>query len=182
MPSNVTSADVVDFWRAAGPDKWFARDDAFDAEIAARFAKTHEDAAAGRLADWEATPEGTYALLILLDQFPRNLFRGSPQAYAGDALARAVAGRAIARGFDQAFENPERRFLYMPFMHSEDLADQERCVELCRASGDEDSTKWAIIHRDIIRDFGRFPHRNELLGRETTPEERHFLDGGGFSG
>jgi uncharacterized protein (DUF924 family) len=125
---------------------------------------------------------GRLCLLILLDQFPRNLFRGSPQAYAGDALARAVAGRAIARGFDQAFENPERRFLYMPFMHSEDLADQERCVELSRASGDEDSTKWAIIHRDIIRDFGRFPHRNELLGRETTPEERRFLDGGGFSG
>lgn len=139
-------------------------------------------AARGELSDWEETPEGVYALLLLLDQFPRNLHRGSAHAFAADPLAREVAGRAIARGFDRTFDNPERRFLYLPFMHSEDLADQERCVALSEASGDDDSTRWAIIHRDIIRDFGRFPHRNAVLGRETTDEERRFLEDGGFVG
>jgi uncharacterized protein (DUF924 family) len=176
------AAEIVAFWREAGPDKWFAKDDAFDAEIRRRFLEAQRTAAAGALSAWEATPEGVYALLILLDQFPRNLYRGTPEAFASDALAVAVAKRALARGFDARFDNPERRFFYMPFMHSEDLADQERCIELSRASGDEDSTKYAIIHRDIIRDFGRFPHRNDVLGRETTQEERAFLDAGGFKG
>jgi uncharacterized protein (DUF924 family) len=176
------AAEILAFWREAGPDKWFAKDDAFDAEIRRRFLEAQRVAAAGRLGAWEDTPEGVYALLILLDQFPRNLYRGTPEAFASDALAVAVAQRALARGFDEQFDNPERRFFYMPFMHSEELADQERCIELSRASGDEDSTKYAIIHRDIIRDFGRFPHRNEMLGRETTQEERAFLDAGGFKG
>lgn len=176
------AAEIVAFWREAGPDRWFAKDDAFDAEIRRRFLEVQRAAAAGRLSAWEDTPDGVYALLILLDQFPRNLYRGTPGAFASDALAVAVAERALARGFDERFDNPERRFFYMPFMHSEALADQERCIELSRASGDEDSTKYAIIHRDIIRDFGRFPHRNEVLGRETTQEERAFLDAGGFKG
>lgn len=176
------AAEVLAFWREAGPDKWFAKNEDFDAEIARRFRPLVDAAARGRLADWENSPEGVYALLILLDQFPRNLNRGSAHAFAADPLAREVASRAIARGFDEAFENPERRFLYMPFMHSEDLADQERCVALSKASGDDDSTKWAIVHRDIIRDFGRFPHRNAVLGRESSAEEQRFLDDGGFSG
>ncbi|WP_439496648.1 DUF924 family protein [Bosea sp. (in: a-proteobacteria)] len=176
------AAEILAFWREAGPDKWFAKDDAFDAEIRRRFLEAQQAAAAGRLGAWEDTPEGVYALLILLDQFPRNLYRGTPEAFASDALAVAVAQRALARGFDEQFDNPERRFFYMPFMHSEELADQERCIELSRASGDEDSTRYAIIHRDIIRDFGRFPHRNEVLGRDTTQEERAFLDAGGFKG
>ena len=176
------AAEVLAFWREAGPDKWFAKDEDFDAEIARRFRPLVDAAARGELSDWEETPEGVYALLILLDQFPRNLNRDSAHAFAADPLAREVAGRAIARGFDEAFENPERRFLYMPFMHSEDLADQERCVALSKASGDDDSTKWAIVHRDIIRDFGRFPHRNAVLGRESSAEEQRFLDDGGFSG
>ena len=184
MPPSIppAAAEILAFWRAAGPEKWFAKDDAFDAEISTHFRPLVEAAARGELSDWEETPEGVYALLILLDQFPRNLHRGSPRAFAADALAREVAGRAIARGFDQVFDNPERRFLYMPLMHSEDLVDQERCVTLSEASGDDDSTKWAIIHRDIIRDFGRFPHRNALLGRTTTEEERRFLENGGFKG
>ena len=182
QPTPPAAAEVLAFWRQAGPDKWFAKDDAFDAEIARRFRPLVGAAARGELSDWEETPEGVYALLILLDQFPRNLNRGSAHAFAADPLARQVAGRAIARGFDGAFENPEKRFLYMPFMHSEDLADQERCVALSEASGDDDSVKYAIIHRDIIRDFGRFPHRNAVLGRESSAEEQRFLDDGGFSG
>ena len=173
--------DVLAFWRAAGPDKWFTKDAAFDDEIRGRFLPTYEAAAAGTLA-WDTSPEGALALLIVLDQFPRNMFRGSARAFAADPLARAVASGAIARGFDQQVAVPERSFFYLPFEHSEDLADQERCVALNRASGDADALKWAELHADIIRRFGRFPHRNATLGRVTTPDEQVFLDGGGFAG
>ena len=177
-----TAAEVLAFWRAAGADKWFNKDAAFDAEIRARFLSIYEAAAAGRLAQWEATPEGALALLLVLDQFPRNMFRGDARTFAADRLARAVAERAVARGDDIRFPMPERMFFHLPFEHSEDLADQERCVELNRARGDEDSLKWALLHADIIRRFGRFPHRNAALGRATTPEEQAFLDEGGFAG
>jgi len=176
------AADIVAFWRAAGPEKWFAKDDAFDAEIRQRFLPAHEAAAAGKLSDWEHTPEGVYALIILLDQFPRNLFRGSGRAFATDAQALAIAERAIAHSFDKSYQPPEQRFIYMPFMHSEALADQERCVSLCAAANDAEGVTHAEIHRDIIRDFGRFPHRNPVLGRETTAEEQAFLEKGGFAG
>ena len=178
----MSPGDVVSFWRNAGPDKWYKKDAAFDAEIKARFLATHEAAAAGRLAAWEESADGAFAFLILLDQFPRNMFRGSARAFATDPLARAVAERAIARGFDQHFVMPERTFFYLPFEHSEHLGDQERCVELARATGDADTVKWAEIHADIIRKFGRFPHRNATLGRTTTTDEQAFLDAGGFSG
>jgi uncharacterized protein (DUF924 family) len=170
------------FWRAAGPSKWFSKDADFDREIAARFQATHEAAAAGHLSDWEATPDGALALLILLDQFPRNMFRGSARAFATDPLARAVADRAIARGFDTRVADAERVFFYLPFEHSENLADQERSLALWRQSGSGEIDKYAQIHADIIRRFGRFPHRNAVLGRATTPEERAFLDAGGFAG
>ena len=173
--------DVLAFWRAAGPDKWFAKDTAFDDEIRRRFLATYEAAAARTLA-WDDTAEGALALLIVLDQLPRNMFRGSARAFAADPLAREVTMRAIARGFDLAVAVPERSFFYLPFEHSETLADQERGVALNRASGDADALKWAELHADIIRRFGRFPHRNAVLGRTTTPEERAFLDGGGFAG
>jgi uncharacterized protein (DUF924 family) len=182
MPTTVTIDEVLCFWRAAGPEKWFAKDDAFDADIRNRFFAAHEAAARGELAGWDNTPEGVYALLILLDQFPRNLFRGSPRAFATDAQALTIAERAIARGVDKAIDVPERRFIYMPFMHAEDLAHQERCIALCEASDDPEGVKFAVIHRDIIRDFGRFPHRNTVLGRQTTPQEQEFLDEGGFRG
>ena len=110
------------------------------------------------------------------------MFRGSPRAFATDAQAVGITERAIARGFDETYQPPEKRFFYMPFMHSEGLADQERCVELCAAADDADGVKYAEIHRDIIRDFGRFPHRNPVLGRKTTAQEQAFLDEGGFSG
>ena len=177
-----SAADIVAFWREAGPEKWFAKDEAFDAAIRERFLPAHEAAAAGTLVDWEGTPEGAYALLILLDQFPRNLFRGSARAFATDAQALAIAERAIARAFDQGYQPPEQRFFYMPFMHSEELAHQDRCVHLCEAASDPEGVKFAELHRDIIRDFGRFPHRNPLLGRQTTADERAFLDKGGFAG
>jgi uncharacterized protein (DUF924 family) len=180
MPSD--PADILAFWRAAGPDKWFEKNDAFDAEIRERFRDTYAAAAAGRLAAWEEDAEGALALVIVLDQFPRNMFRGDARTYAADPLARAVAQRAIARGFDQTYVPPERRFFYLPFTHSENLADQERCVALNRAAADEEGTKWAELHADIIRRFGRFPHRNGALGRAATAEEQAFLDGGGFAG
>jgi uncharacterized protein (DUF924 family) len=177
-----TPADVLAFWRAAGPDKWFEKDDAFDAEIRDHFLDTYTAAAAGRLAAWEDDAESALALVIVLDQFPRNMFRGDARTYAADPLARMVADRAIARGFDQRYTPPERTFFYLPLEHSEDLADQERCVALNRAAADEDGVKWAELHADIIRRFGRFPHRNRVLGRTTTPEEQAFLDAGGFAG
>ena len=178
----ISPDDVLAFWRAAGPKKWFTKDDAFDAEIVARFLQTYVAVAAGQHNDWEESANGALALLIVLDQFPRNMFRESARAFATDALARAVADRAIARGFDQEAKVVERSFFYLPFEHSEDLADQERCVALARATGDADALKWAEIHADIIRRFGRFPHRNAALGRVTTAAEQAFLDGGGFGG
>jgi uncharacterized protein (DUF924 family) len=181
-PPLATPAQVLDFWFGADPKKWFSKDDAFDAAIANRFLPTYEAAKAGRLADWEATPEGALALVIALDQFPRNMFRGSAHVFATDAPALAVAQRAVARGFDQKLELPRRNFFYLPFMHSEDLADQERCLALSRRSADENTLKYAELHADIIRRFGRFPHRNAVLGRATTPEEQAFLDAGGFAG
>ena len=172
---------MIAFWREAGPKRWFEKDAAFDDDIRRRFLKVHEAAAAGKLTTWEANAEGALALLILLDQFPRNMFRGQARAFASDPLALAVASRAILNGFDGAFPDL-RGFFYLPFEHSESLADQEKGVAFYKAVDDADGVKWAEIHADIIRRFGRFPHRNAVLGRVSTPEERKFLDDGGFSG
>ena len=177
-----SAADVVKFWREAGPDRWFEKDTAFDDEIRKRFLATHEAAAAEQFSGWEQTAEGALALLILLDQFPRNMFRGQARAFAADPLARAIAAGALVRGFDAQAPEGMRNFFYLPFEHSEDLADQERAVAFNKAAGDAKGLKWAEIHADIIRRFGRFPHRNAVLGRVTTPEEQAFLDGGGFAG
>jgi uncharacterized protein (DUF924 family) len=173
---------VLTFWREAGPDHWYDRDEVFDAAIRTRFLSTYEAAAAGELSHWETTADGALALVIVLDQFPRNMFRNDPRAYATDPLARAVADRAIARGLDQQADTGERSFFYLPFEHSEQIADQARCIALHRALGDADSLKWAELHADIIARFGRFPHRNAVLGRATTPDEQAFLDDGGFAG
>jgi uncharacterized protein (DUF924 family) len=180
--SDVTSAEVVSFWREAGPERWFGKDEGFDLTIGARFLAIHEAAARGELALWEESPKGALGLVILLDQLPRNMFRGSAQAFATDPLARAVTNRALARGFDQATDEIMRPFFYLPFMHSELLVDQDRCVRLHEAFGDPELLKYATIHRDIVVKFGRFPHRNRAMGRDTTPAEQGFLDGGGFAG
>lgn len=178
----MTPEAVVKFWTEAGPSRWFAKDDAFDADLRTHFEAAHHTAARGGFADWEETPEGALALLLLTDQIPRNIFRGSAHAFATDPRAREVADRAIARGFDQRFEPLLRCFFYLPLEHSETMEDQERSVALFEALGDENYTRYAVLHRDIIARFGRFPHRNLVLGRVTTPEEQAFLDGGGFAG
>ncbi|GEO86357.1 MULTISPECIES: DUF924 family protein [Alphaproteobacteria] len=179
-------ANVVSFWLEAGPQKWFAKDDGFDLAIRDGFLDTHFAAARGDLADWQQTAEGSLALLILLDQFPRNLFRGSGHAFATDPLARMIARKALERGFDRAVAPELRPFLYLPFEHSEDQADQALSMQLFTAhrdeTGDTESLRWAVEHRDIIANFGRFPHRNAALGRETTSAEQAYLDGGGFKG
>jgi len=177
------SADeIVSFWHQAGYDRWFTKDAAFDAEIRERFFDTYEAAAAGKFFDWEKSAQGALALLVLLDQFPRNMFRGDALAFATDRLARAIAAGAIVKGFDSQVAKELRSFFYLPFEHSEDLADQELGIAFYKAVGDAENLKWAEIHADIIRRFGRFPHRNAVLGRTTTPEEQAFLDGGGFAG
>jgi uncharacterized protein (DUF924 family) len=173
--------EVVRFWSEAGPRRWFKRDDAFDAEFRDRFLAAHEAAAAGGWMDWRDTAEGALALVLLLDQFPRNAFRGSARVYATDALARDVADAAIHAGFDRQVDGELRQFFYLPFMHSEDLADLQRCVRLNEAVGGE-PLRYARHHCGIVARFGRFPHRNALLGRASTPEEERFLAEGGFSG
>jgi uncharacterized protein (DUF924 family) len=177
-----TPADVISFWEAAGYDRWYTKDEAFDADIRQRFLATWEAARDGRLDAWQDTDAGTLALLIVLDQFPRNLFRGDPRAFSTDAKAREVARRALAEGRDRRIDPVLRQFFYMPFEHSEDHADQQRCVALFRELGDAENLRYAEIHEDIIRRFGRFPHRNHLLGRTTSAEEQAFLDAGGFAG
>lgn len=176
-------ADVVAFWRDAGEKKWFNKDEAFDRLIAERFAALHGEAAAGRLSHWGESAEGALALILLLDQFSRNLFRGAAHAFAQDKMAVDVARKALDAGFDREVDPQLRLFFYMPFMHSEAIADQARCVSLFHELiGATEGLKYALEHAEIIRRFGRFPHRNAVLGRHTTPAERSFLDGGGFAG
>jgi uncharacterized protein (DUF924 family) len=176
-----SAADIIAFWREVGPKRWFEKDESVDAEIRRRFVTRHEEAAAGKLAAWEQNAQGALALLILLDQFSRNMFRGEARAFASDELARAITSRAILNGFDGAFDDM-RTFFYLPFMHSENPADQERSLAFYRAHGNEESLKYAELHADIIRRFGRFPHRNAALDRATTREEQAYLDSGGFAG
>jgi uncharacterized protein (DUF924 family) len=174
------ATDILDFWWTAGPAKWFARDDAFDAEIRTRFMHLTDEAATGALDEWASSPHGALALLILLDQFPRNLHRGDRRAFAADAHARKIASLALDKGFDRAFPVNARTFFYLPFEHSEDIVDQERSVDLFRRLGDQQTYFYALLHLDVIRRFGRFPHRNEALGRKTTEAEAAYLADGGF--
>ena len=178
---SVTAGDVLAFWREAGAARWFRKDAAFDNEFRTRFLGAHEAALGGELDDWAQDAQGALALLILLDQFPRNAFRGTPRMFESDAKAREIARQAQQAGFDTQFEADLRNFFYLPFTHSEQLADQDLGVALARELGDE-ALRYAKLHRAIIARFGRFPHRNRILGRSTTPEEQTFLDGGGFRG
>ncbi|CAN7708259.1 DUF924 domain-containing protein [Bradyrhizobium sp. LjRoot220] len=177
-----TPADILNFWREAGRERWYKRDDAFDAQVRQRYLGLWQKAAAGELSSWEASDNGALALTIVLDQFPRNMFRGDALIYASDRLAREVVARAIDLGADKRIDPVLLEFLYMPFMHSEHLPDQLRCIELFRGTANTENKEYAEHHADIIRRFGRFPHRNRILGRETTPEEQAFLDAGGFTG
>ncbi|MCC8692171.1 DUF924 family protein [Xanthomonas campestris pv. raphani] len=176
-------ADVVlAFWELAGEARWFTRNDAFDANVRQHFSEQHFAAARGEYADWMTRAEDALALLLLLDQIPRNAFRGSAHAYATDGLALFYAKQAITRGFDQQVSVQLRLFFYLPFEHAEELQEQARSVTLITALGEAETTRYALEHQQIIQRFGRFPHRNAVLGRETTVEEQQFLDEGGFAG
>ncbi|WP_185983782.1 DUF924 family protein [Aureimonas mangrovi] len=172
---------IIDFWRDLGPDKWFVKDEALDATIRERFGDVYERARLGEFDDWAEEPNGALALVILLDQFSRNIHRDSPRMYESDEKALAVAKRALARGDHEHVGDDLNQFLAMPLMHSEDLADQEACVTWMGEIGEE-NLPHAIEHCDIVAKFGRFPHRNRLLSRASTEEERAFLAGGGFAG
>lgn len=173
--------DVVAFWRKAGPGAWFEKDAAFDAAFRDRFLGEHLAAARRERDGLMADADGALALMLLLDQFPRNAFRGTAHMYATDPLARHFAAAALDAGHDGATEPALRLFFYLPFAHSEAPADQDRSVRLNGALG-RPWVEHAEGHREIIRRFGRFPHRNAMLGRETTTEERAFLEAGGFAG
>jgi uncharacterized protein (DUF924 family) len=187
--------EILDFWfgRPQGNEAeygkrravWFVKNPEFDQEIQTRFRADYEEAAAGKLDDWKESPQGCLALILLFDQFPRNMFRGDPQTFATDSQALSVAQHAIAQSFDQELIPVQRWFMYLPFEHSENLEHQYRAVELFRQLGDDpdslDVLSYAIRHRDVIERFGRFPHRNKILGRPSTPEEAEFLKQPGSS-
>ncbi|MBJ3761842.1 DUF924 domain-containing protein [Maribius pontilimi] len=178
-----TPEEVLSFWLdEVGPSGWYATDDALDSKIVEQFGETWERASEGGLSLWLTYPTGTLAYLIVTDQFPRNMFRGDPRAFAMDRFALAAAKIAIARGWDLRIDPPARQFFYLPLMHSENLSDQDRCVRLflTRMPEAENNLLHARAHREVIRDFGRFPHRNAVLGRATTPSERTFMDEGGY--
>jgi len=174
----MTPAGIIHFWNdEVGEARWFNSDAALDAEIATRFGDAYRAAREGKLTDWEASAESSLALLLLLDQFPRNMFRGRAEAFATDALARRIARQAIERGFDTRIAPPLRGFFYLPLSHSEDLADQNRCVALIakRLGKETEQYRFALLHREAIEKFGHFPARNAALGRTTTAEERAYL-------
>lgn len=175
----IRGADIVGFWREAGPARWFHADPAFDAHCRARCLDAHFAAARRELDAWQDDAEGALALVLLLDQIPRNVFRGSAHAFATDPLARHFAAQAIATGHDIAGPQDLRGFFYLPFQHSEDLADQARAVALYTAAGDAMMLPYARSHHEVIERFGRFPHRNAVLGRISTPDEQAWLDAKG---
>ncbi|CAN5346314.1 DUF924 family protein [soil metagenome] len=171
---------MIAFWKEAGSKLWYAKDAAFDDRFRLRFAQGHMAAARREMDGWMQTPEGALALMILLDQYPRNSFRGTGHQFATDALALSFARQAVANGYLAQTAPELRQFFLTPYEHSENLADHDALIPLI---GDlPDVARYATIHRDIIVRFGRFPHRNAALGRVTTPEEQGFLDGGGFGG
>lgn len=178
---------VLDYWfgtpgspgHGQARDLWFVKSDATDAQIRARFLPAIEAALAGGFEDWRATPRGTLALVLVLDQFTRNVFRGTPRSFAGDARALALSQSLVAAGDDRRLAPLERWFAYMPFEHAESLAMQDEAVRLFRSLAEDaglaEPLDWALKHHAVIARFGRFPHRNEVLGRPSTAEERHFL-------
>ena len=177
--------DIIDFWFVeTQPQQWFQVNEEFDEEIRQRFMEGYEAAANGAYDEWQKDADGALALCILLDQMPRNMFRATPKAFATDKQALVVAKFALSKGLDQILSAQKRRFLYLPFEHSENLNDQRRCVELFEKIKEDDPVgyDYALRHLVVIEKFGRFPHRNEILGRPNTPEEEEYLaqPGSGF--
>jgi uncharacterized protein (DUF924 family) len=182
-PMTETPDTVLDFWFSELTTKdWFVKDDRIDREIAERFAGLHLALSRQVPAQWRASPEARLALVIVFDQFPRNIYRGSPLAFATDRLALNEAKAAVATGADARVDEARRIFFYMPFEHAEDLDEQDRAVALCEALGNENYLDYAHQHRAVIAQFGRFPHRNAILGRTSTPAEEAYLaePGAGF--
>ena len=178
-----TADDVLNFWAEIGSDGWWQRNDTVDQRIAEEFGETHKLATGSALDDWQQTPDGALALIILLDQFSRNLHRGSAEAFAHDAKSLSIAKTAIAMGLDTKSREDLRVFFYLPFEHCERIAEQEESVKLQHSLGfNPEAMKAALEHREIIQRFGRFPHRNPVLGRHTTPAETAYLEAGGFKG
>ena len=168
--------DLLDFWFSSeSRERWFNATPGFDDTLRQRYMAAWQLGRDGKLHDWEHTPDGALALVILLDQFPLNMFRDQPESFSTEAQSRAVASRAIARRFDEALPDERKAFLYLPFMHSETLSDQDRSVELFEAAGLTSNLKWARGHREIVRRFGRFPHRNAILGRTSSAGELAWL-------
>ena len=178
----MTPDDIIGFWLEAGPERWFKKDNDFDEALRQRFGAVLEQARAHAYDAWAETPCGLAALVIVLDQFSRNILRNSAGAFTSDAMALELAKRGIARGDHRVLEPHLAQWLVLPFEHSEDLQDQETAVRLFKEMARDDLLKWAELHRDIIQRFGRFPHRNALLGRVSTEEEEAFLAEGGFAG
>lgn len=179
-PKNRTG-EVITFWEEAGPASWYMQDAALDRTIRDRFGALWESACQGGCDHWAMGPKGALALIILTDQFPRNMFRDSPRAFASDRLALRIAAAALNHGWDMRIAPPMRQFVYLPFMHSEMLTDQDRSVRLFKARmPGTDNLLHARAHREVIRRYGRFPYRNAALGRVSTPEEQGFLAGGGY--
>jgi len=173
--TSVRPADVVHYWfEVLSPESWYSAPPAVDVDITLRFKETYEELAKAVPDDWLQSAQAVLAAVLVLDQFPRNLYRGSPQAFATDADALALAKDAIGAGFDMELPPEQRAFLYMPFQHTEDLADQQRSLELYESLGVPNNLDFAVRHYEIIARFGRFPHRNSVLGRESTPEEVAF--------
>ncbi|ODT57851.1 MULTISPECIES: DUF924 family protein [Paracoccus] len=171
-----TPHEMLEFWFSDQMRPyWFAKSDDIDKDIAARFSDTYEEAHAGRLDAWMDAPDSALALVIALDQFPRNIHRGGPRSFESNDLALRHARTALDQGHDLGQPAERRQFFYLPFMHSEDLADQDRSVALYEQLGNDHSLHFAREHRDIVARFGRFPHRNAILGRDSTPEESEFL-------
>jgi len=179
------AAQVLRFWFGSGgrDKRWFEKNAAFDREIGTRFLALHEQAGSGLLAHWQRTPADCLAFIVLLDQFSRNMYRDTPRAFATDALALGAAQHAVASGFDRSMQPVERMFVYLPFEHAESPDQQAKACELTRALVEfpetADAYRYAVLHREIVARFGRFPHRNALLGRTSTPEEAEFLQGPG---
>lgn len=178
----MTPDDMIDFWYGAGEDAWFEKNAAFDGALAVRFGGALKEARLGAFDHWGETPRGALGLVLLLDQVSRNIHRGSPLAFAADAKALALARQWIGKGYHQKLPVPYARWFLMPYEHAEDLDAQHRCVALFNTMGLHVIAYWAKVHLDIIAKFGRFPHRNAVLGRTSTPAELAFLKAGGFSG
>ncbi len=179
---NDPSSEILEFWQNAGPSAWWRKDPDFDKQIISKFGKLHERATKKELDNWRNHSGACLALVILLDQFSRNMFRKSPKAFAQDDYALELAKFAVKNDFHQQAPARISGFYYLPFMHSENLDDQETCTALIRKYGNDESLKAAIEHRDIIAKFNRFPHRNTILNRISTSSEQAFLDDGGFAG